>query len=477
MASTGDRVLLSRRFADEDQLAFARLSGDTNPLHVDHIEARRTLLGAPAVHGMHLVLLALQAFVREQSKGFAISAIRCRFPNPVLVGDPFELRIKSFDNGASAIEGYVESDLTLDMAVELHAPACDDKAPVPDLQPVTLDDRTLDELPGMAGSVQVGIDAVLAQSLFPTLVVKLGLPLVAELLTLTRLVGMRCPGRHSLFSQLNLNICKAHEPGELRFRVAATDERFKRVSILVEGARLSGKLIAFFRPPPQPQPSFVELSKLVRPDEFSDSAALVVGGSRGLGEITAKLLAAGGARVIISYHRGEQDAAHIAAEIKSAGGSCEYRALDVLDSGPAVRDIYGSGAAPRTIYYFATPLIFARRRGFFSLDLLQNFIDHYVIGFARLIEAAASQNETKLGVFCPSSVAVVENLRELAEYSMAKKMAEDLCAFYNRFSNIHCIVERLPRLRTDQTATLVDLPHEDNVQVMLPIVRRVEQGV
>jgi NAD(P)-dependent dehydrogenase (short-subunit alcohol dehydrogenase family) len=46
------------------------------------------------------------------------------------------------------------------------------------------------------------------------------------------------------------------------------------------------------------------LSGLCAPDEFAGATALIIGGSRGLGELTAKLLAKGGARILITYATG-----------------------------------------------------------------------------------------------------------------------------------------------------------------------------
>ncbi len=51
---------LCRRFGLNDQRAFADLSGDHNPMHLDVQGARRLLLGSVAVHGIHLVLWALE---------------------------------------------------------------------------------------------------------------------------------------------------------------------------------------------------------------------------------------------------------------------------------------------------------------------------------------------------------------------------------------------------------------------------------
>ena len=39
----------SRSFSIEDQRAFAKLSGDSNPLHIDPVAARRLMFGQVAV--------------------------------------------------------------------------------------------------------------------------------------------------------------------------------------------------------------------------------------------------------------------------------------------------------------------------------------------------------------------------------------------------------------------------------------------
>jgi nucleoside-diphosphate-sugar epimerase len=107
--------------------------------------------------------------------------------------------------------------------------------------------------------------------------------------------------------------------------------------------------------------------------------------------------------------------------------------------------------------------------------MLDEFNEYYVKAFARMIDAAGSARAKKLRVFYPSSVAVDETTPELAEYGMSKRLAEDICGFYNRNSTgIEVIVERLPRIRTDQNASLLSVPSEDPLQVMLPIVQRME---
>jgi len=339
-----------------------------------------------------------------------------------------------------------------------------------------LHDARFDELERACGSLAVGIDAALARNLFPGIVASFGLPDLAELLALSRLVGMRCPGRHSIFATFAVKFARSGVPGSMDFRVERAHARFLRLDMAVQGARIGGSVSAFVRPPPQQQPEIAHVATRVGRGEFAESAAVVVGGSRGLGETTAKILAAGGASVTITYHRGHADAARVAQEIRNWGGACASVQLDALRPERAFRAVFAGRSPPRTIYYFATPQIFARWRGLFSRNLLRTFIDHYVAGFAAVVDAASEHGAAKLRVFFPSSVLLDDSGREFAEYRVAKRAGEDLCAFYNRFSDkVEILTERLPRTRTDQTSTLVALPARDALDVMLPIVRRLER--
>ena len=286
---------------------------------------------------------------------------------------------------------------------------------------------------------------------------------------------MRCPGLHSLFSGLNVRFNGKEAPGFLEYRIEKSDERFRSAVIGVSGHCLSGQLLVFCRPPPEQQPSIKEITHLIPRGSFASSVALIVGGNRGLGEITAKIIAAGGGLPIITYRQGSADAESVVNDIRKWGGRCEAIHLDVRKSKTAMRHLFRRGYSPGSLYYFASPKIFGRRRGFFDHDILQEFLECYVISFGRIIDAIRNGSGMKLRVFVPSSVAVQEDMRNMAEYVLAKRATEELCAFYSRYSTqVEIIVERLPRIRTDQTQTLFSVPAEEGLDVLLPIVRRME---
>jgi NAD(P)-dependent dehydrogenase (short-subunit alcohol dehydrogenase family) len=80
---------------------------------------------------------------------------------------------------------------------------------------------------------------------------------------------------------------------------------------------------------------------------LAGKTALVTGASRGIGRSSALALAQAGARVLIHYSRGEQEAEAVAQEIRKAGGSADKIGADLrLPNGPhdlakRVREIVG----------------------------------------------------------------------------------------------------------------------------------------
>ena len=61
---------------------------------------------------------------------------------------------------------------------------------------------------------------------------------------------------------------------------------------------------------------------------FAQKVVLITGASSGIGEATARLLSANGARVVLGARRTDR-LERLAAEIRAANGAAEYRALDV----------------------------------------------------------------------------------------------------------------------------------------------------
>jgi NAD(P)-dependent dehydrogenase (short-subunit alcohol dehydrogenase family) len=467
-------VTKSRTFTPDDQSAFAELSGDHNPLHLDALSARRLMYGAPVVHGVHCLLWALDAWLEERGEPLQLRSIEVSFPRPLKVGEGARLllnpegerRVKLEVAGTDLIAAKMDCEWApanqpLDSALDARFP--------PRSAPRVL---RLDEIPAKSGALELHFNPQAAARMFPFLTKRVPSLQIAVLLGTTRLVGMECPGWHSVFFELKLTAHSGHEPLLLTYHVTKFDRRFGAIWMTITAPGLSGEIQAFVRPEPQEQVSLLKLKELVNEAEFSGQRALIVGGSRGLGEVTAKLLAAGGAHVAVTYHQGRAEADGIVEEIIANGGTAESFQLDVLCPSPPRNLAPHHAAAPTHLYYFATPFIFAGAKGVFSTGLFQKFCEYYIVGFLNVLNALKDAGVRK--AFYPSSVAVDEVPPDMAEYAAAKMAAEVLClslAKNHRGSSLAIYKPRLPRMRTDQTVSLFPASNEEPAPVMLKHLR------
>jgi hypothetical protein len=106
--------------------------------------------------------------------------------------------------------------------------------------------------------------------------------------------------------------------------------------------------------------------------------------------------------------------------------------------------------------------------------IFYRFVHAYVVAFAAICTSLIG--DRRLTVFYPSSTAVEQRPPGMTEYAMAKASGEILCADLNvGRQNLVFKVVRLPRILTDQTATVAAANGADALSTMLPIVRSVQQ--
>ena len=109
-----------------------------------------------------------------------------------------------------------------------------------------------------------------AASAFPNLAHSIGGRRITSLISLTRLVGMICPGLNSIFHRIGIDLLEQEVSlNNLRFSTTHIDPRFGVVTMRVDAAGLTGTIKASMRRPPVKQPSLPELRHLVRRDEFA----------------------------------------------------------------------------------------------------------------------------------------------------------------------------------------------------------------
>ena len=87
-------AVYAKTITESDINLFCAISGDTNPLHLDHEYARTTMFGGPIAHGMlSASLISTVIGTKLPGAGCVYISQNCRFTAPVRAGDTVRARV------------------------------------------------------------------------------------------------------------------------------------------------------------------------------------------------------------------------------------------------------------------------------------------------------------------------------------------------------------------------------------------------
>ena len=93
--AVGEEAFLTKTITQEDIQAFARISGDTNPLHLDEDYARSTRFGGRIAHGLLVAgLISAVLGTKLPGPGAIYLGQELRFTAPVRPGDTVTARVR-----------------------------------------------------------------------------------------------------------------------------------------------------------------------------------------------------------------------------------------------------------------------------------------------------------------------------------------------------------------------------------------------
>jgi len=452
----------SRVFTKSDQDMFACLSGDYNPLHTDPVLARRLIFGKLVVHGVHLLLWGLNCLLEDISECIVLRKLHVKFYKPVGLNERVKCQLIMVSPEKVSMELRASEDTVLTAEIEFKR----DKIPyysneyepksvlLDNIGCTVINDENISKA---SGNIELVLHKETALKLFVYVAKFAPSVQVAEILSANRVFGMKCPGLHSVFSGIRMEFGNL-EPGELtmQYQLVNYDGRFNLVTIEVVSLGAKGSVTGFLRPIPSVQSSIEKVQEKVDSTSFSGQVALIVGGSRGLGEISAKILAAGGAKVYLTYATGRQDAEKLVNDLELSGLQADCFSLDILSEEAELdRTISHKCHDISHLYYFCSPYIGSAPKGRFRNEVFMRFCDYYVSGFNKIFKIMVGK-EIK-NYFYPSTVFLSEQPLNMGEYTAAKAAGESLCSLLSKSGvDINIFSPRLPKLATDQTVSVID---------------------
>jgi NAD(P)-dependent dehydrogenase (short-subunit alcohol dehydrogenase family) len=465
----------ARRFTAVDQTIFAGLSGDANPLHMDSNWAASVFPGEVIVHGMHVVLWAANAYLAENPH-YGLGSISCRFDKPILLDEEVVAVGETGGDRARIVLRVQGAKLSvIDLVLTPKSDLRFAQPPSLNSDPPHIAARSISDLAGLSGTVTLQERATELVSAYPFLSAAIGPAAIIGLASLSRLVGMECPGLHSMFSAFDVEFTSDSSP--LTYRVTKADSRFNHVEMAVAGYGVKGKVSAFvtgggWRPDDEADADV----RGIGTQEFQDHQPLILGASSGLGWTSARILAAGGAVPLVSWRSSAAAIERLQSKIARTGGTSTPVHYDAQKPTLLADHLRAIGWQGRQVYFFVTPRIFRRRLEPYQSTALRDFTAIYVDAFYALVQDLVRHfPERPFRLFYPSSILADADGPDSLEYGMAKLAGERLCRrLAKAYPHIQILVERLGGATTRQTASIVPTPTRPAGDIMLPLIRRMQ---
>lgn len=411
---------------------FTAESGDTNPIHTDEKEASKCLTGKIIIHGMHTLLAAIDSWSARHKLN--ISHIKCNLIAPISLNEIAEFHENQLSDKIWKIRVFSQNvekaTITLSTsASQYHS-------------------HPLDQ-----------------STLFPFASQNTSQNIVKAIMQCSHHVGMECPGLYSIFSSIDVTLNTDNKECESIFKLDSHDARFGLYTIDVSGP-LNGHIKALQRPMPFIPPSLQDARALVEENVFHGIQALIIGGSRGIGACVTKLLAAGGAKVTLTWKINRENSFAIRQEIQDQfPGRCQDTFLDIYESDLNLyKEIFENSNA---IFYFATPQINKNP----DANQREIYKEIYIKKFEELCQTLCKYSISPISVFLPSTEYIDKPNKLFAPYIEAKLEAEKISDKINHSQTmIRIYPYRLPRMNTDQTATSGITQPQDTMTAILPFL-------
>lgn len=425
---------------------FAELSGDYNPLHIDSEYAYNSLYKQQVVHGVYQVFYVLNDYLKKKCKKFYLSKISVNFHSALLLGEEFfvevleselqvEFLLKKSDEVITTIKVLLLEEKS---NTQFHKTVKYKKQlpQQPDFSKLETEYRE-----------SVFFDENLLKQMFYEVYDKLSFVSVGFLLATTRIVGMKFPGKNSIFSSINFECC--HGSCE-EFTYSISFHKILKVVTINLNGMLNGKLRALLRPE-QVKMTPISQLKEFKISNCTDQKALVVGGSSGIGLQCVRMLSLNNASVLFSYYKNEVEAKKNVIDLIAVNKNvCAFK-MNVSNIEKETFD-YINQFSPTHLYYFATPRIIHNSE-LLNFNCFIELSEYYIFALEKIIKNCPSIKK----IFLPSSTAIVELPKDMYEYSIVKYAMELFAFILQKKYMVNVFVPRLPRIETNQTQSVMNV--------------------
>ena len=273
-------------YKQEDQIEFAKISKDYNDIHLEKNVARKLIFGQQIVHGVNILITALKLLKNYNTK---IRVISCEFKEPVFLYKKITF-FKIENNSSTTI--LVKSNKEIKTIISINN----------DIHNIYKNDSIKFYSSKKNKKFLINRNKFLLPKNYLGLKKFFNIEQIKEILSLSFFIGMIYPGKYSLISGLHINFRKnLIANSNICFSMIKIDQRINKSIIEFQG-NITGNIFAFSYKIPNFK-NIKKLKKKIQPNNLlKNKNSLIIGRSRGLGEITSKILSILGSKIYLTYY-------------------------------------------------------------------------------------------------------------------------------------------------------------------------------
>jgi len=458
------------------QLFFIKISNDRNPIHDIRKNKSKLNLEGTIVHGMHVVIESLEILSKKNNVNLKkIKYLEGTFKNPVFLNDKCYLSYKKVNTFKSLLIIKVENLEAIEIIIFFKD---EENSKLNKIKKIG-NGLKKPLLNNIKKKIKKNIffnhnsSNIIIKKKFPSLYKNLGYSRLSSIIMMSTAVGMYWPGENSLFSSFKINFTNINKD-KIKLGIIKTDKRFLYSKSKLVSSGIEALMFSFFRSENIKQKKIGFIKKYIKKDKFKNHRALIIGGSRGLGEITAKIIASGGGYPTITYNSNKKIALKLKSEIFSSNFKCRLIKLSINKNGNFKSNVLKKFNY-NSIYYFATPLIFRRKNNNFNYKIYKEFFNTYCTPLKKIV--LLNKTNKPFTFFFPSTEFILKKNIFLKEYIKAKSLGEKELLNLSKKYKFTPIIKRFPKILTDQNNTVFSNVTHSGYKSILSVIKEVDNKI
>lgn len=440
-------------------LEFAKKSGDFNPLHLDEKYSSRYLFGRRIAHGSLVLSLVLKKTTLAND---IITDLKCLFLKPIYINDFLNFEIKNYKNFQSIVVRKKNKEKVIDILIAKKNQKLNHQKFF--LKRTYLKKKLIakireeKDIKKNIGKVKK-INLYFKQKNFLTL----SKNLFYFILLISKEIGMNFPGRRSLFLSCRFKLQNTQFK-DSNFKILEFDENLSSLTAEYNFGYYTCETKSLLLPNKK---KIINTDKKLNLSLSKSFFFLVIGGSRGLGFLTTRILLNSGFNVTSTYFLNKDELIKLK---KIFPLTLKIKKINILEKKDK-RRILNMLHKYDYIFYFSSCKIIKTGQ-YFDKQYFNN-LKLFYLNFLQFIIFNKNRLKSNCKVFFPSTIFLDDKFKakQFSEYTKAKKEVENVSEKFNKVHRKLFYNYRLKAFDTDQNYSLYKKKIKNDVYSYVNILK------